>query len=144
VDRFRHLERVQFTTVWRIETHAFTEAVHCVGKNRFLEDGSGTLMKAVASSRSTQSRSGMPQLLAGPVGRGFLSRRWTEPAAGERGFVSIWSRARKVVPMTLNINWRRLTLSKTIMDVGAIPVNMISNYRQMILSDLLKLLFIKK
>jgi hypothetical protein len=32
----------EFTTDWQIKTHAFTEAVTCVGKNLFLECGAGT------------------------------------------------------------------------------------------------------
>lgn len=28
-----------WTCRWTIETHAFTEAVHCTGINRFIEDG---------------------------------------------------------------------------------------------------------
>ncbi len=35
----------EFTLSWRIETKAFTEAVHCVGKNRFIEDGNTTIIE---------------------------------------------------------------------------------------------------
>ena len=35
----------EFTVSWRIETQAFTEAVHCAGKNRFIEDGNTTLIE---------------------------------------------------------------------------------------------------
>jgi len=54
--------------LWRIETHAFTEAVHCAGKNRFLEDGSGTLIESRGElTINTKQIKGIPQLLAGPV-----------------------------------------------------------------------------
>jgi hypothetical protein len=35
-----------FTVEWRIETHAFTEAVKCSGKNRFLSDGNSTVIES--------------------------------------------------------------------------------------------------
>jgi hypothetical protein len=35
----------EFTADWRNQTHAFTEAVHCAGKNRFLEKGGKTLVE---------------------------------------------------------------------------------------------------
>lgn len=35
-----------FTLLWRIKTHAFTEAVYCSGKNRFLEDGNNTVIES--------------------------------------------------------------------------------------------------
>ncbi|MDZ8183776.1 MAG: hypothetical protein RMX96_02795 [Nostoc sp. ChiSLP02] len=35
-----------FTVEWRIETHAFTEAVKCYGKNRFLSDGNSTVIES--------------------------------------------------------------------------------------------------
>lgn len=31
---------------WHIETHAFTEAVKCFGKNRFLQDGNRTVIES--------------------------------------------------------------------------------------------------
>lgn len=69
----------EFTTVWHIETHAFTEAVHCAGKNRFLEDGSGTLIESRGElTINTKQLKGIPQLLAGPVGHtveDFLSKK---------------------------------------------------------------------
>lgn len=69
----------EFTTTWRIKTHAFTEAVHCAGKNRFLEDGSGTLIESRGElTIDTKQIKGVPQLLAGPVGRtveDFLSKK---------------------------------------------------------------------
>ncbi|QLE45086.1 hypothetical protein FD723_32540 (plasmid) [Nostoc sp. C052] len=38
--------QADFTLEWRIETHAFTEAVKCYGKNRFLEDGNNTVIES--------------------------------------------------------------------------------------------------
>lgn len=35
----------EWTCDWRIETHAFTEAVHCAGKNRFVESGGDTRLE---------------------------------------------------------------------------------------------------
>jgi hypothetical protein len=35
----------EWTCVWRIETHAFTEAVSCAGENRFVEVGGGTRLE---------------------------------------------------------------------------------------------------
>ncbi|MDZ7970736.1 MAG: hypothetical protein RM368_38410 [Nostoc sp. DedSLP03] len=35
-----------FTVEWRIETHAFTKAVKCSGKNRFLSDGNTTIIES--------------------------------------------------------------------------------------------------
>jgi hypothetical protein len=34
-----------FTLEWQIKTHAFTEAVHCAGNNRFLVDGDMTIVE---------------------------------------------------------------------------------------------------
>jgi hypothetical protein len=34
-----------FTLEWRIEPHAFTQAVYCSGKNRFLEQNQSTLIE---------------------------------------------------------------------------------------------------
>ncbi|PMB21402.1 hypothetical protein CEN45_14835 [Fischerella thermalis CCMEE 5198] len=36
----------EFVVEWQIKTHAFTEAVHCAGKNRFIADGDATLIKS--------------------------------------------------------------------------------------------------
>ena len=37
-------DETNFTTAWKIETHAYTEAVLCKGNNRFLEKDQGTLI----------------------------------------------------------------------------------------------------
>ncbi|MBF2008887.1 MAG: hypothetical protein IGS49_26420 [Chlorogloeopsis fritschii C42_A2020_084] len=36
----------KFIVEWQIKTHAFTEAVHCAGKNRFLADGNSTIVES--------------------------------------------------------------------------------------------------
>jgi hypothetical protein len=41
----------EFTVDWRIETHAYREAVFCAGKNRFLERGNCTLVESRAEVR---------------------------------------------------------------------------------------------
>ena len=59
-----------FTTEWQIKTHVFTEAAHCVGKNCFLESGSGT--QVVCRGQLTidpKQITGVPQFLAGRVGQ---------------------------------------------------------------------------
>lgn len=38
--------QADFTLEWRIETHTFTEAVKCSGKNHFLQDGNSTVIKS--------------------------------------------------------------------------------------------------
>jgi hypothetical protein len=59
-----------FTMEWRIQTHAFTEAVRCVGKNRFIEDGNKTRVESrgelVIDPHKIQ---GVPSFLAGGVAR---------------------------------------------------------------------------
>jgi len=76
VDRFRHLERVRVHDCVAYRDTRIHQAVHCVGKNRFLEDGSGTLVKAVASSRSTQKQIRDAAAACGSGhSRGFLSKK---------------------------------------------------------------------
>lgn len=69
----------EFTTEWRIETHAFTEAVRCVGKNRFLENGSSTLVESLGElTIDPKQIPGVPQFLARRVVKiveTFLSQR---------------------------------------------------------------------
>lgn len=68
-----------FTTQWHVKTHAFTEAVRCVGVHRFKEIGSGTLIETRGElAIDTNQIEGIPQLLAGTVGRtveDFLSNK---------------------------------------------------------------------
>ncbi len=69
----------EFTTMWRIKTHAFTEAVYCAGKNRFIEKDGGTLIESRGElTIDTKQLNNVPQLLVGPVARtveDFLSKK---------------------------------------------------------------------
>ncbi len=59
-----------FTCAWRIEAHAFTEAVGCQGTNRFLEDGDGTLLQIRGALAIDASKlKGVPRLLSGTVSK---------------------------------------------------------------------------
>jgi hypothetical protein len=59
-----------FTLDWQIETHAFTEAVYCAGNNRFLEEGSGTLIESRGKlTINPQQIKGFPPFLIGQVAR---------------------------------------------------------------------------
>lgn len=70
---------VEFSTHWRIETHAFHEAVHCKGQNHFLADGDGTLIQSRGELMiDPHQLHGVPSLLAGMVGgivEDFLSKK---------------------------------------------------------------------
>jgi len=58
----------QFKTDWRIETHAFTEAVYCAGTNRFLEDGDRTIVESKGELRIDPHKlQGVLPFLAGTV-----------------------------------------------------------------------------
>lgn len=69
----------EFTTEWHIKTHAFTEAVHCAGVHRFKEAENDTLIETRGKlAIDTKQLKGVPQLLAGTVGRtveDFLSKK---------------------------------------------------------------------
>jgi hypothetical protein len=56
---------------WRIETHAFTEAVGCGGRNVFLEDGPGKTILQIRGKLEIDAKKirGVPGFLAGKVGR---------------------------------------------------------------------------
>jgi hypothetical protein len=56
---------------WRIETHAFTEAVSCQGFNRFLEDGPGKTLLEIRGNIEIDAKKirGVPGFLAGKIGR---------------------------------------------------------------------------
>jgi hypothetical protein len=67
---FATWDESNFTTVWRIKTHAFTEAVHCNGKNTFLEKDGGTLIQSRGElTIDTKEIKNVPQLLVGSIGR---------------------------------------------------------------------------
>jgi hypothetical protein len=58
----------EWTCDWRIETHAFTEAVTCKGKNRFFEDGDKTRLEIRGTiDIDSKKISGVPRLLSGKV-----------------------------------------------------------------------------
>lgn len=58
----------KFTTNWRIETHAFTEAVFCAGKNRFLEAEGGTVIESLGELTIDPKKiKGMLPMLTGMV-----------------------------------------------------------------------------
>lgn len=69
----------EFTAEWRIEPHAFTEAVYCAGKNQFLADGSGTRIESSGELTIDPKKiTGVPSFLAGKVGQTveeFLSQK---------------------------------------------------------------------
>jgi hypothetical protein len=59
-----------FTVEWRIETHAFTEAVRCSGKNYFLEENGTTLIESRGELKIDQEQlKGVPRILKGQVTR---------------------------------------------------------------------------
>lgn len=58
----------EFSTKWRTETHAFTEAVHCDGKNRFLENGNNTIIENRGElAINVEQIKGIPHLLKGQI-----------------------------------------------------------------------------
>jgi hypothetical protein len=56
---------------WRIETHSMTEAVHCGGRNVFLEDGPDKTVLQIRGKLEIDARKirGVPGIFAGKVGR---------------------------------------------------------------------------
>jgi hypothetical protein len=57
-----------FTLEWRIETHAFTEAVFCAGNNRFLEDDGTTIIETRGELRiEPEQIEGFSQSLKGKI-----------------------------------------------------------------------------
>jgi len=63
--------RDQWVCEWRIETHAFTEAVQCGGRNEFLEDGPGATILQIRGKLEIDAKKikGVPGFLAGKVGK---------------------------------------------------------------------------
>lgn len=59
-----------YTCAWRVEAHAFTEAITCQGLNRFVEDGQGTILQIRGSLSIDPAKiKGVPRLLAGSVSK---------------------------------------------------------------------------
>jgi hypothetical protein len=61
----------KLTCHWRIETHAFTEAVRCEGHNEFREDGPGKTLLVMRGKLEIDAKKikGVPGFLAGKVGK---------------------------------------------------------------------------
>ncbi len=58
----------EFVTDWQIQTHAFTEAVHCVGKNVFLAVGDTTQIQSQGELLINPGQiKGVPGFLAGII-----------------------------------------------------------------------------
>lgn len=58
-----------FTTAWKIKTHAYTEAVLCKGHNRFLEHEQGTLITSEGElSIDSRQIKNVPSFIAKMVG----------------------------------------------------------------------------
>ncbi len=59
-----------WTCTWRIETHAFTEAVRCAGRNAFIADGDATRLE-IRGDLEIDARKikGVPGFMAGSVAR---------------------------------------------------------------------------
>lgn len=60
-----------FTCAWRIETHAFVEAVRCEGSNRYVELASDRTRIEIRGDLSVDAKKvrGVPRMLAKTVGR---------------------------------------------------------------------------
>ncbi|MCY7274775.1 MAG: hypothetical protein LH702_13850 [Phormidesmis sp. CAN_BIN44] len=78
----------EFTTDWRVETHALTEAVYCTGRNSFLEEGSGTLIEGKGHLIiDPQKITGVPSMMRGMVAKiaeDVLSKK-IEPSLSQIG-----------------------------------------------------------
>lgn len=60
----------EFVTDWRIEPHAFTEAVDCAGKNRFIAENNGTRIETTGRLAIDPKKiAGVPFFLAGTIGQ---------------------------------------------------------------------------
>jgi hypothetical protein len=65
----------QLACDWRTEAHAFTAAVRCVARDRFLEDGPGKTLLEIRGVLEVDARKivAVPGFLAGTVGRSMES-----------------------------------------------------------------------
>ena len=60
----------EYTCDWKIEPQAFTEAITCVGKNRFFEDGGKTKLEIRGEiSIDPKKLKGIPGFLSGKVAK---------------------------------------------------------------------------
>lgn len=63
-------KEADFTLEWHIQTHVFTEAVHCEGRNRFIEEGNGTRVESLGElTIDPKQIDGFPLFLRGAVAR---------------------------------------------------------------------------
>jgi len=64
-------DETDWSCAWRIETHAFTEAVRCSGSNRFVADGENRARIEIRGTLEIDARKlpGVPRLLAGTVAK---------------------------------------------------------------------------
>jgi hypothetical protein len=76
----------EHTCEWRIETHSFTEAVSCRGKNRFVEVSGGTRLEIRGNIEIDASKiKGVPRLLRTKVSQtveDFLAKKITPNLLG--------------------------------------------------------------
>lgn len=74
-----HWDDENYLTLWRIETHAFTDAVHCHGRNTFLADGEQTVIQSNGELVIDPTLiSGVPSFLSGLVAKAvedYLSQK---------------------------------------------------------------------
>ncbi len=58
----------EFTVSWQIKTHAFSEAVHCAGKNSFIANGNTTVVESRGEFHiDPKGIKGVPGFLVGGV-----------------------------------------------------------------------------
>jgi hypothetical protein len=68
-------DRDQLWCDWRIETRAFTEAVHCAGRNAFETDGAGGTFLRIRGTLAIDPKKlrGVPGFLAGKIAKAVES-----------------------------------------------------------------------
>lgn len=90
-----------FTVDWRIETHAYKDAVFCAGKNRFLDQGNATLVESRAEVRiDLNALHGVPSFLRSQLVtlvEDLLSKKL------EPNLVQMGQRVQKYLEQTQNI-----------------------------------------
>ncbi len=78
----------EFGVEWRIETHAFAEAVYCTGKNRFIADGNSTTIESRGELKIDPAQiKGVPSFMTGGIARvveDFLGKK-IEPNLRQMG-----------------------------------------------------------
>lgn len=61
-------DTAHFTSDWEIQTHAYTEAVRCLGQNRFLADGNDTIVESRGDlSIDSGKIAGVPHFVASMI-----------------------------------------------------------------------------